>query len=97
MENYKNIIEDKTKGEQKILDADKELRELIEKQHEIEVKIKELKEQEIHDDNGTSTEMEIINKKEELEGVKNKIQDILEKDTNDKKDSLIDHVNDFQN
>lgn len=84
-------------GERTIQKANKELQELIKYQHDLEERIKELEAQEIGDDTGLSNAMDTMKAKEQLEETKEKIRMILEKDTNNPEDSLIDHMNDFQN
>ncbi len=98
MGKYEQLINDFKKKEDEIVGkVTEEVHELIEEKHRLQAKIKELENQEIHDDNGTSNALELMKAKEDLEKTNNELDSLLQKDINDPKDSLINHINDFQN
>lgn len=73
----KTIAQQKLEEENKTQDTNKSIQFLLEDKSELEQEIKELKAQEIDDSNGTSIEVEIERKEQELFRLNNTISEML--------------------
>lgn len=77
--NFKNLAKEAIDREEEVQDINNHIQTLQQEKIWLENEIKDLENQEIHDDNATSLEVEIQNKKRELANTNNELNDFLRK------------------